>query len=295
MTLSIDRFHLFARLVGALLTLMGTGLLAVFGAYYIAGLNLLAPAILLDPAGVLILATVGAFQVPLGLSLLGRDARTSFRLRVAAGAFAGMGALRLMAFAQPEMQATLGVTPLIEGLLFSGIAGLALVLRPEGESPIEIVREFDIPAPAAEVWHVVGTRFDQLADYASGVRAVEMEGPVCVGATRTCHSEPFGPFDSARINETLVEFDPAGMRLTYTADGELPSFIPSSRNRWSVQAVGPSRCRVRSHASVDLVWWATPFAPLLGWFISGAVDQFGVDLGRRMEGVPAGPPVPVAG
>ncbi len=282
MPLSIARFFMVSRLIGGLLTLMGLALLAVFGVFLATGLNPLAPGLDLDAAGMLIFATVGAFQLPLGLSLLGRDARTSFRLRIAAGALGGMALLRLLAFLHPTTGALLGLTPLVEAVFF-GLVGLAaLVVRPESEAPIEIVREFDLPAPASEVWHLVGTRFGDLAEYASLVRAVELDGPVGVGATRTCHSEPFGPFASTRVSETLTEFDPSAMRFAYEAGGELPAFIPASRNRWSVLSLGPEQSRIRCHASVELSSWAVPLAPVLAWFISSAVDQFGTDLRTRM-------------
>lgn len=290
MPTSINRFHLFARLVGGLLTFSALGLFAVFGVFLVSGTNVLAPDLALDAGGMVILATVGAFQLPLGLSLLGRDSRTTFRLRVASVAIGLMAFLRLLAFVNPEVRAVLGVTPLIEAGFFGVLAAIALVIRPQSESAIEIMRVFEIDAPAASAWDLLANRFGDVALYASGVRAASVDGPVGVGCTRTCTSEPFGPFASADVTERLVEFDPQGMGFTYVAGGELPAFIPSSRNRWKVEVVGSDTCRVWCHASVDLLWWATPFAPALAASIARAVDTFGADLRGRLV-APAADPV----
>ena len=69
-------------------------------------------------------------QFPLGLSLMGCDARTSFRLRVAAGALGAMAALRLLVFVFPFEGAALGYAPLVEAIFFGVVSGVALVIRP---------------------------------------------------------------------------------------------------------------------------------------------------------------------
>ena len=283
MPLTSARFYLLARLLGVLLALSGTALLVVFLVHLVAGASLLGPSLPLGGPGMLLLATVAAFQVPLGLSLLSRDPRTSSRLRIAAGALGLMALMRLLAFASADMRAVLGLAPLVEFFVLGGLSAVALLIRPAHESPIELMREYEIAAPASAAWELMAARFGDVAEFASGVRSSAMDGPAGVGAVRTCHSEPFGPFNSAEITEELVEFHPEAMRYAYTAGGELPSFIPASRNRWSIESDGPSRCRVRSHVSVELAPWAVPLAPLLGWSIATAVDRFGSDLRRRLE------------
>jgi len=295
MTLSPDRFHLLARLLGGALVFMGVSLLGVFAAFVVADVSLLPPPLAMDGPALVILGSIGAFTLPLGLSLFGRDTRTTHRLRVAGGALLLMGLIRLVAFLDPGLRAVLGLAPLVEFFVLGSLGMVGLLARPRGESPIELQNTFDIEAPAEAVWEAIGGRFGAVDQIASGVRSSSMEGPARVGAVRHCQSEPFGPFDSAHITEELVHYDPVGMRFAYVAGGELPAFIPSSRNRWSIAPLDAGRCRVRGHASVDLAWWATPLAPLIGWSIRPAILSFGRDLqvymgaGRALEATPAAP------
>jgi len=283
MTVSLHRFHLLARLFGGLLLLMGGSLLAVFATFLVTGVSPLEPDLTLSGPGMLVLATIGAFALPLGLSLFGGDTRTSARLRIAGGALGLMALLRLIAFLDPGLRAALGVTPLVEFFVLGALATFAMLVRPQHEAPVELLHTFAIPASADAVWEVLGEQFGDVAQFASGVRSSSMDGPLCVGATRSCESEPFGPFPSSHITEQLVEFSREARRFTYVAGGDLPAFIPASTNRWSVQPVDAGNSRVSCHASLDLAWWALPAAPLVGWLVRPAILSFGRDLLARME------------
>ncbi|MBX2800973.1 MAG: SRPBCC family protein [Myxococcales bacterium] len=285
MSVSNRPFRLLTASVGTVLALGGAGLLALFPVFLATGFHPLADVTGGDPLGALILSTVGALAFPLGAALFLRP--TSALLRLTAVALGGIALLRLLAMASPEIRAVVGNAPLVEFIVLGGVAALCLWLRPAGESPIELRSTFDVDAPAERVWHVLAEQFADVGAFARGVRSSVMDGPVGVGAVRTCESEAFGPFASSRVTEELVTFSPEAMRFTYVAGGELPRFIPSSTNRWSVESLGVGRSRVSSHASIDLVWWAVPFAPLLGFSIGSAVTTFGEDLRHRVEqGVP---------
>lgn len=284
MLVPIDRYHHLAWLVGSVLTLVGTALVATFVVSVAIGVEPLADTVLrLEGPGVLIFASVGAFALPLGLSLFRRDAATSARLRIAAGALGLLAVLRLVAFLSADLRAAVGLVPLIEAGVLGAIAWVGLWVRPEGEAPIEIHMALELEVPATAAWHVLADRFGDVAEFSSGLASSSLDGPVGVGVVRTCETHAFGPFAAARITEELAELDPGAMRLRYVAGGGLPRFIPSSQNRWSVEALGPQRCRVRSHASVELRWWALPLAPLLGWSIRGEVERFGRDLREHVE------------
>lgn len=287
MSLSIDWFHRVARLVGVVLAVMGIGPLALFVVYAATGASPLGEALPLSPPGMLLLGSVGALALPIGASLFVRDALSSTRLRLAAGMLGLMAVLRLAAFVSPELRAVLGAAPLVEFFVLGAVAAVAWVARPETESAIEIQLVFDLNAPACEVWHVLGERFGDVAEFSSGLRASSIDRPVGVGAVRTCEVPGFGPFAASTLTETLTEFSPEAMRYAYVAGGELPSFVPAARNRWSIEPLGPDRCRARTHASAEVAGWAAPLAPLLASAIRGQVAQFGRDLRHRVES-PAG-------
>lgn len=287
MPLSNRNFRLLTHSIGALLALMGSGLLAVFLVYLATGVSPLAGTPIGDGLGLLVLATIGAFALPVGLSLWSRSSPASANLRIAAFALGLMAVLRLAAMLSPDIRAAAGLTPLIEFFVLGGIAALALWVRPEDEAAIEITTTIDIDAPAAAAWNVLAERFDEVATFSRGLESSMLDRPVGIGATRTCETKPFGPFAAARLTEELVEFSPAAMRFSYVAGGELPAFIPGSKNRWSIQAMGPGQCRAISHASIELLWWAVPFAPFLGWTIRSEVGRFGEDLRNRVENGPA--------
>ncbi|MEM7154582.1 MAG: SRPBCC family protein [Myxococcota bacterium] len=284
MKVTIATYHRLARLIGGLLTLMGLGLTAVFVMFTWTGENpLVGSALTLDGPGLLIMASIGAFALPLGLSLLFTDAATSARLRIAACALGLMALLRLVAFANPEIRAAVGLAPIVEFFVLGGLGFVAFGLRPDNESPIEMRIEIEVDAPASEAWQVLGEQFGDVGQWASSLRSSQLDRSPGVGAVRTCELTGFGPFSAGRISEELLEFDPAAMRFIYAARTGLPRMFHAAKNRWSVEAVDDHHCRVRSHASIDLHWWALPLATWLGWGIRSGVDRFTEELRHRVE------------
>ena len=53
--------------------------------------------------------------------------------------------------------------------------------------------------------------------------------------------------------------------------------------RRRIEALGPDRCRVRSHARIEVRWWALPVAGLFARPIRSQVVVFGSELRRRVE------------
>ena len=284
MQVDIATYHRLAKSVGVLLTVMGLSLAAVFATFVLTGRSPLAgSAVDLDGPGLLVLASIGAFTLPLGLSLFSTDSATSARLRIAGYALGLMALLRLAAFSSPQMRAVVGVAPLIEFFVLGGIGLVAWWIRPNTETPIDCQLEIELDVSAQEAWNLLGEEFANVGDYASGVCKSSMDGELGVGATRACQTQAFGPFPSLRITETLTEFDRGAMKYAYAAGGDMPAMFPSSVNRWSVEPLGPNRCRVKSHASIQLEWWALPLAPVLRWSILSEVKRFGEDLRYRLE------------
>jgi len=121
----------------------------------------------------------------------------------------------------------------------------------------------EVAAPAAEVWHWVGERFGDLADWAPGLLSSHLEGELGVGAERVCLSEGFGPFAAGTVRERLIAFDRATMRLTYEATEGLPSWMPTAMNRWAVVPIDASRSRIEMHATVHLRGILRLLSPLM--------------------------------
>lgn len=284
MTITATAYLRLAKLVGALLMSMGLGLTLLFVVFLATGANPLAEAAPgFDGVGMLILASLGAFALPLGMSLFAGDQSTSARLQIAACALGLMAVLRLAAFANADLRAAVGVTPLIEFFVLGAIGLVAFFVRPDDESPIELRIEVEVEAPAAEAWRVLGDQFGTIGEWASGLRASSLDGAVGVGAVRTCDVADFGPFSAGRITEEVLEFDRRAMRFTYASRSGMPRMVQAAKNRWSIEALGSDRCRVRSHASIDLHWWALPLATWAGWGMRSGADRFVEELRHRIE------------
>jgi hypothetical protein len=284
MKITVANYHRLAKSVGLLLSLTGFGLLAVFANYTLTGANPLAAAPLrLNGAGLLIFASIGAFALPLGMSLFSADSSTSTKLQLAAGALGFMALIRGAAFANPEVRALVGNAPLVEFFVLGSIALLAYFLRPDNEYPIELRTEVELEVAANQAWSVLGEEFGSIGDWASGLRSSSLDRDVEVGALRTCELRAFGPFPSGQIIEELLEFDRDAMNFAYAPTSGMPPMFESATNRWSVESLGAQRCRVRSHASIDLQWWALPLAKFFGRGIRSEIDAFAEEMRHRIE------------
>ena len=282
MYLPIPYYRLIARLLGGLLCVGGAALCGLLAWSVLTGVDVLSDTPLSHPLSPLLLASVGALALPLGIALLGADGSSSTTVRLAGRGLGLMALVRGIAWLDPEIRALVGMAPLTEFFVLGAAWMVLKLLRPRGEAAIELHLVASLEVPAHAVWHVLGERFGEVHHYARGVQHAVMDGPAGVGAVRTCQTQPFGPFASSRITEELVEYSNEGMRFTYVAGGELPSFITSARNRWRVEP-NPHGSRVVAHASIDLVWWALPLAPLLELAISGEAHRFIEDFRAHLQ------------
>jgi hypothetical protein len=110
-----------------------------------------------------------------------------------------------------------------------------------------------VDAPAAQVWDVVGRRFDRIGEWATAIPAsaaatvtppavVAVDAPAAAPvAGRVCDT---GIRALPRVTETIVAYDEAAMTLTYEATAGLPAFVTLARNTWTVTPLDDQRTQV---------------------------------------------------
>ena len=102
-------YNRLASAVGLLLTLMGLGLLGMYGVFMATGTNPIDAGLPgLGAIGQMLFASVGAFALPLGASLLRGGPEASGRLRIAGAALGLMSVVRLLAFTNMEIRSAVG-------------------------------------------------------------------------------------------------------------------------------------------------------------------------------------------
>ena len=120
---------------------------------------------------------------------------------------------------------------------------------------VQVSDELTINAPASKVWHVLAHDFANIDVWSSGIETSRNISDVAIpeGATvggRVC-SGGFG----GDATEAFTYYDEAGMRFAYKAVGELPWFINSGGNNWSVRATATNQSMVAFSAEMDLKFW----------------------------------------
>jgi len=127
---------------------------------------------------------------------------------------------------------------------------------------MEMAAEVRIRVGADEAWALIGTRFGQIAEWASSITASRLDrGAAAAGVIRTCHVSGFGPMGDMVVRERLITFDQAAQSLTYDAVAGMPGFVKHAANRWTVEPDGAGACLVRSRATLRLTWWMRPSVP----------------------------------
>jgi hypothetical protein len=120
MKLSTQQFKYFSRFIGAILTLYGGGALISYVVMIVSGSNGLASFV--NEFGVLFLALMGAFALPLGIALFRARVHTEILLKIAGVGLAINGILRLALLLVPEMVDLAGsTTPVVEFVIFSAL------------------------------------------------------------------------------------------------------------------------------------------------------------------------------
>ena len=129
---------------------------------------------------------------------------------------------------------------------------------------MQMTAEIRVRVPAADAWDLIGTRFGDIAAWASPITASSLDVPTAgAEAVRTCRVSGFGAIGEMVLQERLLAFDPAARSFTYHALSGLPSFIRGATNRWTVRGDGPGACFVRTQATLRLAWWLRPMGPLI--------------------------------
>ena len=163
------------------------------------------------------------------------------------------------------------------------LSGIAKPEPPAHGRRMKINSNLTLHATADAAWTVIGEQYGEISKWTRALSASTIDGPVAQGAQRTCTTPGIGPFPAGTIVERIVAFDREAMDLTYEVVEGLPWFIRSARNRWSVSADGPDRCRVQSRAHLELHWAVWPLAPILRWSLVRSVKSVFEDLRHRVE------------
>ncbi len=134
MRISENQYRIFTRLIGGVLTLYGGGALITYLILVVGNTNELAN--FTNEMGTLFLALMGAFSLPLGVSLFKFGADIQSLMNIAAFALGINGLIRIAIFLNPELLVLTGATtPIFEFVIFI-VLGLAsgLVKGPQKQA-----------------------------------------------------------------------------------------------------------------------------------------------------------------
>lgn len=147
---------------------------------------------------------------------------------------------------------------------------------------MEIHTQMEIKAPATAVWEVFGERFAEVSQWSDAVLESSVDRPLDEGAVRTCKIDGFGPFPPGFVTEELTTFDRTQYLLNYTVTSGTPPILASVVNRWAIEQTSDG-CRIASHATFELNWWAKPLAPFLRGKLTSGLESFVVGLRDYVE------------
>ncbi|MFT4705100.1 MAG: hypothetical protein ACI81R_002808 [Bradymonadia bacterium] len=128
---------------------------------------------------------------------------------------------------------------------------------------MDIINRFDIDAPAAAAWQLLGEEFGEVSRWADPVASSSLDGPLREGVTRMCTIKAIGPFPAGEVTERLSEFNRQKRVLTYEIKNGRPPFLSLLQNSWSLEGRGETSSVASSTMSYRVKWWALPFAPLI--------------------------------
>lgn len=149
---------------------------------------------------------------------------------------------------------------------------------------MEMAAEIRIRVGADDAWALIGTRFGQIAEWASPITVSRLDrGAAALGVIRTCQVSGFGPMGEMVVRERLIAFDKAARSLTYDAVAGMPEFVKHAANRWTVEPDGAGACLVRSRATLRLTWWMRPLGPLMSWRLRREARGVLEELACRLE------------
>ncbi len=133
---------------------------------------------------------------------------------------------------------------------------------------MEITRETTINAPVERVWELLAHRFEDIADWFSGVSASEAlpgQAGDQVAAGRVCTTA------RGNLTERITDLDDTARRFTFVIDG-LPGFVAHAANTFQVEP-GPDGT---SRVSFRVVMTLKPLASVvMGWMFKRKINETG--------------------
>lgn len=154
----------------------------------------------------------------------------------------------------------------------------------------EMRSEIVVAAPAADVWHVVAHRFDEIGVWATAISDSRLNeaAPAPEGAQvggRVCATSLAGIPD---VYETFTYYDEGAMKFGYEATAGLPFFLKTAENNWHVQHLGPNESQIKTWAVVETKHFhGLLLAPFFKWQINRVGGQTMKELKYYIEeGVP---------
>lgn len=120
---------------------------------------------------------------------------------------------------------------------------------------------------AEQAWEAIGNRFGDNGLWAASLTSSYLTGDLEVGVSRICMNK-----DHKTVEE-LTQYDSEHMELSYHITSDLPFFIKTAKNHWSVKSLGPNKSSMTSEVTSDLAWWALPLTPLMSLGIDGILTK----------------------
>ena len=137
----------------------------------------------------------------------------------------------------------------------------------------------DIAASAADAWRLLGEGFGDWAQWAPGIDASALEGPLSEGVVRVNRTASLGT-----VRQELVRFDRETRALAYEVRGGLPPFLTTMRNDWVIEALGADRCRLDGDARFQLTEAAVAMRPKLEGKMGMVLAAFAEAARSQLEG-----------
>jgi Polyketide cyclase / dehydrase and lipid transport len=120
---------------------------------------------------------------------------------------------------------------------------------------IQAQMQTTINAPASKVWSVLAHEFDKIDRWSSGITEsiAITDGSIPEGVAvsgRVCLS-PKSSMGIDEVREDFTYYDEQSMRFGYKA-ADLPSFIKSAENNWSVRSLEENKSIVEFNAVLEV-------------------------------------------
>lgn len=138
-----------------------------------------------------------------------------------------------------------------------------------------------LPYSTDDVWGRLAEEFASISKWVPAVTSSRLDGPMQVGANRTCVLDNMGGI-SGEIRENVTGFDRSNKRLQYKVISGLPPMVEVITNTWVMTPAPNNSTELKSDIDVVLKWWAKPLAPVmkpkLTASINGMIDKLDQSL-----------------